>query len=281
MVAEVLPAFSPAAMYATHIGRGCPGRATGVQRRGAWYDAGGRRAPSGPRWRRTGRTTPQSRSSGGRAGPPRPYGERSSVTGCLRSWRGRPRRGPGARRPRGRRATRRAPSGRGPAPRRRGSASEHPVEVAVVPVEAGVDESALRCMAARRSTPSAWSRAIASTAALRPRMSSRISSRSSRCVSPVTPGSSPLTGRWRRGRTRGRSRQGDPGAGVDRTSAPSCTKRAGGGPRRRSRSIGPYRRARDRLGWGQPSLPMKAINAVFRLQYRITGGLGAWKRTTS
>jgi hypothetical protein len=55
--------------------------------------------------------------------------------------------------------------------------------------------SALRCMLARRSTPRAWSRAIASTAALSPRMSSRISSRSSRWVIPVEPGSSPLTGR--------------------------------------------------------------------------------------
>src|SRR5664279_5119799 len=33
------------------------------------------------------------------------------------------------------------------------------------------------------------------------------------------------------GRTRGRDSQGSPGVGVDRTSAPSCAKRAGGGPR--------------------------------------------------
>jgi len=52
--------------------------------------------------------------------------------------------------------------------------------------------SADRCMLARRSTPSAWSRAIASTVALSLRMSSRISSRSSRCVIAITPGSTPL-----------------------------------------------------------------------------------------
>jgi hypothetical protein len=45
--------------------------------------------------------------------------------------------------------------------------------------------SALRCMAARRSTPAAWSRAIASTVVLRPLMSSRISINSSRCVRPI------------------------------------------------------------------------------------------------
>jgi hypothetical protein len=45
--------------------------------------------------------------------------------------------------------------------------------------------SALRCMLARRSTPSAWSLAIASTVALSPLMSSRISISSSRCVRPI------------------------------------------------------------------------------------------------
>ncbi len=47
-------------------------------------------------------------------------------------------------------------------------------------------ESALRCMAARRSAPAARSRAIASTVALRPLMSSRISMSSSRCVRPAS-----------------------------------------------------------------------------------------------
>ena len=54
-----------------------------------------------------------------------------------------------------------------------------------MPVEALVDGVRARCMAARRSTPSAWSLAIASTAALSPLMSSRISISSSRCVRPI------------------------------------------------------------------------------------------------
>jgi hypothetical protein len=45
---------------------------------------------------------------------------------------------------------------------------------------------------ARRSTESAWSRATESTTERSARMSSRISMRSSRCVIPITPGSSPL-----------------------------------------------------------------------------------------
>ena len=54
--------------------------------------------------------------------------------------------------------------------------------------------SATRCMDARRSTERAWSRATESTTERSARMSSRISMRSSRCVIPSTPGSSPLMG---------------------------------------------------------------------------------------
>lgn len=64
-------------------------------------------------------------------------------------------------------------------------------------------------MAARRSTPSAWSRAIASTVTLSPLMSSRISIRSSRCVRPIA---SSLTAATSGGAvaSRGRRREGAP-----------------------------------------------------------------------
>jgi hypothetical protein len=102
------------------------------------------------------------------------------------------------------------------------SRGEHPVEVAVVPVEAGVD----RVGAALHAGPPLDAERLV----LRDRVDAGLEAPDvlphlEQELALREPGHGGVVSshetRRRRGRTRGRNRQGCPGAGVDRTSAPS------------------------------------------------------------